>query len=232
MLAELERRAVPEHPGAVVAVTDGAPWIQEVLDLHCPYAVGYLAEAAKATRGPGTDATSEWLAAQRTALKRGQTDAVLAALAAVPLSDARATAQRYLAARRAMLAYDQFTAASWPIGSGAVESANKVVVEARLKGTGMHWWREHADALVGLRALHASGRWGAAWPRIAAAWSGTRTRRTIHGASPACSAPQPPDPMLDQPPTPARQRAKTIVNARPTDDHPWKRVRFTPPHPR
>jgi len=27
----------------------------------------------------------------------------------------------------------------WPIGSGMVESANKLIVEARLKGAGMHW---------------------------------------------------------------------------------------------
>ena len=29
-----------------------------------------------------------------------------------------------------------------PIGSGTVESANTLVVEARLKGAGMHWARE------------------------------------------------------------------------------------------
>ena len=30
-----------------------------------------------------------------------------------------------------------YQAAGWPIGSGSVESANKLVVEARLKGAGM-----------------------------------------------------------------------------------------------
>jgi hypothetical protein len=33
--------------------------------------------------------------------------------------------------------YPTYQEAGWPIGSGSVESANKLVVEARLKGVGM-----------------------------------------------------------------------------------------------
>ena len=33
--------------------------------------------------------------------------------------------------------YPTYQEAGWPIGSGSVESANKLVVEARLKGAGM-----------------------------------------------------------------------------------------------
>ena len=241
VLVELERRAVPDHPGPVVAVSDGASWIQELLDLHCPsavrvldlmHAISYLADAAKAAFGPGTEATSEWLAGQRAALKRGATDPVLAALADLPASDARDTAIRYLTARCAMLAYDRFAAAGWPIGSGAVESANKLVVEARLKGPGMHWRRDHADALVGLRALDASERWEQAWPRIVAAWRATargRRRPQQHAPpdpEPATAVAIRPvpfpcgEPASDPPPVP---RPKTIVNGKPTADHPWKR---------
>src|SRR6266567_1520419 len=39
--------------------------------------------------------------------------------------------------REAHMHYPTYQAAGWPIGSGSVESANKVVVEARLKGAGM-----------------------------------------------------------------------------------------------
>ena len=38
--------------------------------------------------------------------------------------------------------YPEFRRNGWPIGSGMVESANKNVVEARLKGAGMHWQRK------------------------------------------------------------------------------------------
>jgi hypothetical protein len=241
MLAELDRRAVPEHLGPVVAVSDGASWIQDLLDLHCPdavrvldlmHAVGYLAEAAKASFGPGTAATSDWLAAQRAVLKRGDLEAVLTALADLPASDARETTVRYLTARRAMLAYDQFAAAGWPIGSGVVESANKLVVEARLKRSGMHWRRDHADAMVGLRALDASNRWEHAWPRIVAAWRAIpRGRRRFPQLMPSRPVPAPagvtapvPRPRADPVPAPPpAPRPKTIVNGKPTADHPWKR---------
>ncbi len=43
----------------------------------------------------------------------------------------------YLAKRVGQLRYPTFQAQGWPIGSGIVESANKLVVEARLKGAGM-----------------------------------------------------------------------------------------------
>jgi hypothetical protein len=36
----------------------------------------------------------------------------------------------------------------WPIGSGVVESGNKLVVEARLKGAGMHWSRLSLNPLL------------------------------------------------------------------------------------
>lgn len=241
VFGELARRGVLEHAGPVVAVSDGAPWIQEVLDLQCPsavrvldlmHAVGYLADAVKAACGPGAEATSEWLAAQRTALKRGETDGVLSALAVLPVGEARDTAIRYLTARRAMLAYDQFVAAGWPIGSGVVESANKVVVEARLKGAGMHWSRPHADALVGLRALAASDRWEQAWPRIVTAWRTIpRARRrspqeapTLADSAPAGGRSPTPRPCANPVPAPPlAPRPKTIVNGKPTKDHPWKR---------
>jgi hypothetical protein len=44
----------------------------------------------------------------------------------------------YLAKRRGMLDYAWYHARGYPIGSGSVESANKLVVERRLKGVGMH----------------------------------------------------------------------------------------------
>jgi hypothetical protein len=45
--------------------------------------------------------------------------------------------------------YPHYQSQHWPIGSGMVESANKLVVEARLKGAGMHWKRENVDPMLG-----------------------------------------------------------------------------------
>lgn len=217
-LAELTRRGVIGHP-AVVAVTDGALWIQDLLDLQCPQAVrildvphaaGYLAAAAQAAFGPGTAETSEWFATWRHALRHGETEAVLDALAALPPSAERDTALGYLRARRPMLAYAAWDAAGYPVGSGCVESANKVVVEARLKGAGMHWTREHADALVALRAVVASGRWATVWPRIVGAMRADRRDRARQRRERRATAAAPPPPP------------KQVVDGKPSADHPWK----------
>jgi hypothetical protein len=45
----------------------------------------------------------------------------------------------YLRKREPLMQYPQFHQQGWPIGSGMVESANKLVVQARLKGAGMRF---------------------------------------------------------------------------------------------
>jgi hypothetical protein len=72
---------------------------------------------------------------------------VLSALAKLPVqhapdpsaaADVRDRTMAYFTERLAQVRYAEFRAAGYPIGSGSTESANKVVVEARLKGSGMH----------------------------------------------------------------------------------------------
>ena len=70
----------------------------------------------------------------------------------------------YLEKRREQIRYAEFQAMGYPIGSGAVESANKLVVEARLKGSGMHWARDDVNPMVALRNIVCSDRWEEAWP--------------------------------------------------------------------
>lgn len=64
--------------------------------------------------------------------------------------------------------YPLFQAQGWPIGSGMVESGNKLVVHARLKGPGMHWAEEHVNPMLALRNILCSDRWREDWPRIEA----------------------------------------------------------------
>lgn len=72
----------------------------------------------------------------------------------------------YLEKREALMQYPKFQDAGWPIGDGAVESANKLVVEARLKGGGMHWAQDHVDPMLALRNIACNDRWNEAWPQI------------------------------------------------------------------
>ncbi len=238
-LAELHRRGTL-GAATVVAVQDGAEWIQGFLDLHLPgatrvldfaHAAGYLGRAAQEAFGPGTAEAGAWLEAWRHELTHGDPGRVLAAVAALPAGEAHAEAARYLGARRDQLRYAEFRAAGYPIGSGCVESAAKLLVQGRLCGAGMHWAERHVDAVLGLRAVVGTARWDEAWDRIAAQLRrhARQVRATRRVARLAAATP-PPVPPTPAPPPPAAappvapSRPKRVVGGRPTPDHPWKRA--------
>jgi hypothetical protein len=257
-LVETYRRGVGTAP-EVVAVMDGADWLQRFIDFHrpdairildFPHAVEYLTHASHEAFGAGTAATSEWLGRQAHALKHAGPDPVLGALRALPPGEQRDTAIGYLAARLAQLQYPTFRAQGYPIGSGIVESANKVVVQDRLKGSGMHWAPASVDPMLALRTVICADRWDEAWPRISdrlRANADARSRklradrRAAREAATAASLPLAPRPPATTPaalppsspdaltsPTP-----KTIIDGHPTKAHPWNRRflhhRPTPP---
>jgi hypothetical protein len=178
VLGELHRRGV-ERAGQVAAVSDGAEWIQGFVDLHCPQAIRILdfAHAAAHVALIGQTLAPDdptWLAPRLHRLKHDGPQPLLAelqqqvgALAQPPPEVTEALT--YLDQRVALLQYPAFVAAGWPIGSGIVESANKRVVEARLKGAGMHWARPHVNPLLVLRTAACNDRWDEAWA-LSAAW--------------------------------------------------------------
>ena len=64
--------------------------------------------------------------------------------------------------RREMIAYPAFQTKGWQIGSGPTEATCKTLT-ARLKGSGMRWGGDNAEAVMGLEALYQSGQWDAYW---------------------------------------------------------------------
>jgi hypothetical protein len=202
--------------GLVAAVNDGSPWTQGVVDtyrrdavrvLDFPHALEHLTAAAQASYGAGTLGAQTWWREQAHALKHRGPTPVLAALRALPVAEApdpaaaaatQAATLGSLEARLDELRYPEFLARGLPLGDGAVESANKLVIEARLKGSGMHWARPNVNPLVALRAAWCSGRWAEAWPAITARLrQQARARRQAcwqrHHPQPAPIAPPPPD---------------------------------------
>jgi hypothetical protein len=57
--------------------------------------------------------------------------------------------------------YKQYRNNGYAIGSGAIESANKYVVQRRLKISGAVWTPDHANAMAHLRAEYINGRFDA-----------------------------------------------------------------------
>jgi len=259
-LVETHRRGL-STAATVVAIMDGADWLQKLIDFHrptavrildFPHAVAYLTDASHEAFGAGTAAAAAWLSTQAHALKHDGPALVLAVLRALPPGDERDAALRYLEPRLAQLQYPSFRAAGYPIGSGSVESANKVVVQARLKGSGMHWAPASVDPMLALRTVVCADRWDEAWPQISARLrADARTRRrqrhqravdrraAREAARTAAAAPTPPphETVASSPqvatvplPPPRPSAPKTVIDGRPTKQHPWKR-RFLPHRP-
>lgn len=269
---ETHRRGM-ETAGTVCGVVDGADWCQQFFDTQRPdavrildfsHAAGYLAQIAQAAFGPGTGAAATWLETQRHALKHDPPATVLDAIRAVQATvaarpdgavaaDTIGKCLAYFEKRQAQLAYATFQQQGYPIGSGIVESANKLVVEARLKGAGMHWAPEHVDPMVALRTVVCADRWDEAWPQICGQLrqdhrvrAGARaTQRhaqraarscaalpapVVPGSGPALLASRPPDapPIVPPPPAPPTREPLSYGPGRPAPNHPWKRPFLLP----
>ena len=192
----------------VVFVADGAPWVWarldwvvaqvgiarvrvvEVLDwCHAVHHVSVALEALgldKATRG-------EHYQRLRKLLKQGKSAAVikgLEALAAGAAADSAVWRElRYLkkhkAARRLM--YDVYRSWRLPMGSGAIESTIRRVINLRLKGSGIFWAEENAEAVFQLRAAVLSDRWEEIVERTQEAMSRDR-RKNWDWTPPDCLA--------------------------------------------
>jgi hypothetical protein len=74
----------------------------------------------------------------------------------------------YFRNQRERLHYAAYQRQHLPIASGVMEAACKTLVTQRLKGSGMAWTMVGGQAILTLRSLLQSGRWGQAWPLLAA----------------------------------------------------------------
>lgn len=143
---------VPLEPARVVEVLD---WCHGVHHLSLALGALGLAEGERAER----------YGRLRVLLKAGRSPAVieeLEALAAGQPDDAPVWREigyltRHSEAGR--LRYDCFRCRGVPLGSGAIESTIRRVINLRLKGTSLFWTEANAEAVFQLRAALLSGRW-------------------------------------------------------------------------
>jgi hypothetical protein len=247
-LVEIHRRGL-EHSQQVVSVTDGADWLQSLIDYHCPQALRILdfphaaqrfGQVGQALFGEGTLAAQQWIGDRLHQLKHQGPTQLLQELHSLleqhPELEVLKENLAYLEKRESQLHYPQFQAQGWPIGSGMVESGNKLVVEARLKGAGMHWRRENVDPMLGLRNVICSDRWSQEWPLIAQQLrrearercsQNREKRRLARLPIPIEMAAEPPPVEQKCPPheeAPEKPRMQTTRNGpkKPAANHPWR----------
>jgi hypothetical protein len=74
-----------------------------------------------------------------------------------------------------------------PLGSGAIESAIRRVINLRLKGNSVFWKEENAEGMLQIRGLALSDRWNETFANITASLAGDR-RLEWHWQSPDMTA--------------------------------------------
>jgi hypothetical protein len=177
-LVEIHRRGI-ENAKQVAAVMDGAEWEQGFTEHHCPqatrildfpHAAEHISPIGAYLHGENTLETRAWLDDRLHKLKHSGPEDLLVELRELqsqrPEAQEIASNLAYLEKRKQQMQYPSFQAQGWPIGSGMVESGNKLVVEARLKGAGMHWAEQNVNPLLTIRNILCSDRWKEEWPKI------------------------------------------------------------------
>jgi hypothetical protein len=186
--ARMRRQAAQvgmDRAGVWLALTDGGSGLEEFMAVYFPraecildfyHAAEHLSAFAKALH-PADEARAAGQAGGWChALKHEGGAALLGALRGLDLRGRKAEVREahrrlvgYVANNVGRMDYPRYRANGWLIGSGHVEAACKAVVGQRLKGNGMRWSEEGADALCHLRALFKSekGQWDAYWNEAA-----------------------------------------------------------------
>jgi len=163
-----------------IALTDGGAGLEEFMRVHFPRAecildfyhaaehLNDLAQAWQADAERAAELAQGWCHT----LKHEGGKALLGVLTALDQRGrSAATREVYRQVRQYVeknvhrMEYPRYQGNGWMIGSGHIEAACKTVVGGRLKGSGMRWSEDGADAVCHMRALFKSeaSQWDSFW---------------------------------------------------------------------
>jgi len=165
---------------SITFVADGASWIWDRLSviveqahlgeipvyevLDCSHAVHHIS-LALAALGLNEKERSPLYHEHRTYLRNGRWRRVVEELEGLaeddPENEKVQTEIAYLRkhGEAGRLKYPYFRSLGLPIGSGAIESSIRRVINLRLKGNGIFWRMENAEAMLQIRAQVITDRW-------------------------------------------------------------------------
>ena len=176
------------HARKVVFLADGTDWIWDRVPkvvklvglekrrcyhaLDVCHALNHIAVALEACTEKTPKDRKAQLSRLGRKLKHGRLDEVTAYLEKLKLGRRSAAIEviaaelAYLEKRRLLMRYDELVRKTLPIGSGAVESAIRRIINLRVKGAGMFWTPENAEAVIYLRAQALTDRWDEMLERV------------------------------------------------------------------
>jgi len=156
----------------MVFISDGAPWLKNwiedafpgatsILDfyhllehLHA-FAAAFFADASEA---------KQWVEQQKELLLNSHSEQVISNVNSLTAPKGkrriRAKLLAYLNANRSRMDYKHYqTIGCGIIGSGAIESAHRTVVQKRMKLSGQRWSKKGAQHMLNLRVIYMNQQW-------------------------------------------------------------------------
>ena len=166
-----------ERADQVIFIADGARWIwtrfkewvtrlnlagriYQLVDFY--HAVEHLGKVAELKKAWQPCERKRWIKKHRRLLLKGHIDRVIAEIKRIcrgRISKKLARERTYFVRNKKRMNYKEVCELKLPIGSGAVESAIRRVINLRLKGASIYWLEEMAEAMLMLRSYYKAGRW-------------------------------------------------------------------------
>lgn len=162
----------------ILFVADGAhwiwkriPWLMKTLGLSSSqfyelvdfyHAVENLGKAADLCKKWTSSQRKRWIRKHRCLLLKGEIDQVINAVREIchgRYSKEFNSVRNYFVRNIKRMCYSAISSIGLPIGSGAMESAIRRVINLRLKGPSIYWKKETAETMLLLRSYYKAGRW-------------------------------------------------------------------------
>ena len=162
----------------ILFIADGARWIWKrvsalfkALNLKSEqcwqlidffHATQHINAVAKLRKGMKPKQRNLWVTKQCKQLKEGNVAVVIDEIQKYCRgrnSKSIRTELNYFIKNRKRMAYAKVAVLHMPIGSGAVESTVRRVVNLRMKGPAIFWCKSNAEHLLMIRSYYKSGRW-------------------------------------------------------------------------
>ena len=153
----------------LVAIADGAPWIWDFFDTTYPdaiqildffHAIERLSQLA-VVQFKKKDTRSAWIEEQKKHLLEDKVEKVIETIKELVCKGQNQDIQQktitYLNNNKHRMLYKTYTDKGYLIGSGAIESAHRHVIQQRMKLAGQRWTIQGVQQIANLRVVYKNG---------------------------------------------------------------------------
>ncbi len=152
-----------EHYEKSVIIGDGAKWIWDYVDEHHPKAIqildyfhaceyfGHALNSIEMDKRGKSRKIKE--------LSQGKIKGIIKYLVKRKQTKEVVDCIRYFRNHQHRMNYKQYTDQGLDIGSGAIESTHRTLIQSRMKQAGMHWKKKNVQSIASVKSRYHSGRW-------------------------------------------------------------------------